>query len=692
MAGISRQFSDLYENIEGSVDGLFGSGQSTLPKAPTSIDTDSIIEASSWQKLPFPYTFSVQNIKTGKISNDFTDFALPLAPESISQTEDFAFIIDPTQGGTTVNHSGTRYKTLTIKGTTGVHAFRGAGGVQKSTGEAIFQPKTLKYKSGYEVFLRLRNWFRAYYEFKKISPFTAKDLRLVFKNFKDGEFLIVECTKFVMQRQAARPFLYDYDLEFKVLSHFRDTELEDFLQPEGDLWGDAQEMLDLAQGVLLRGGDILRQVEGIVDSTILSPLRKINLILKTAIALPTVAADIGKRIYNETVSAVNAIGITLGITEEQRENRTTGSLDPRIAAIETPKNVEAVIAAEGSEFISSFGEGLMALGTSRFPKATQEALAEEQAVLQNTPRSFYEDFRGELLRVRQNAEDFFNLGDSTLDTLLGRDSTLNADPTKIVTTEEFEILYAMNLAVQAIDLILSTEGLFKSSYSDRLDVLTKDFDDFKLTSTNVVEQKVYEAGDTLERLAQKHLGDYTRWGEIAELNQLLAPYVVVELDSTLVGVLKPGDRFLIPSVSRNGFSPLPKGKVTAISESLSEVEKALGIDFRLDENFDLVLTPSNDIALISSIDNLVQAISLKLGYEKGELLRFPNLGASVNPGVKFPALVEIRENVISTLLQDPRVERVEDLELVRKGSELQLTFDLKIKQIDLKIPLTIKLN
>src|SRR5690606_4138276 len=105
----------------------------------------------------------------------------------INQKERPSISIKPSQGGTTTNHGGISYGTLIVKGTTGIAPFRGEGGVNSKNGEAIFQPKDLKHKSGYEVFIHFRNWFRTYYQWKFKRGKDAENYRLVFKNYKDGE-------------------------------------------------------------------------------------------------------------------------------------------------------------------------------------------------------------------------------------------------------------------------------------------------------------------------------------------------------------------------------------------------------------------------------------------------------------------------------------------------------------------------
>lgn len=689
--------TDLVNNITGSIQGLIaditGKNITAYPNQPNTKEVLAIlstVDNTNWMRLSFPYTFSVVNIDGGG-DNPFTDFSLPLNPTALKQTEEFAISIRPTQGGTTTTHSGNRYKTLSIKGTTGIAPFKGAGGAKSKTGEAIFQPKQLKFLSGYEVFIRLRNWFRAYYEHKKVAGSDASGLRLVFKNYKDGEFLVVELTKFDMDRQAPRSFLYDYELEFKVISHLSFTELGNRGTGFEDALETVTDTLDTARGVFLRSQDILRQVESTYEAVVVEPLRKVSLATKALLGIPTVAGDMGNKAIKNTVSAAAAFAILVGLKSQQDDNRVTGTLDTRLANAKLPKDLKSAAATQGPNAVSNLNEALMAMDPSTFPQQTQAALAQEQIDAANLPRSFFEDTLSELIRVKQNSEDFFNLGDSTYDTLFDRTATLSAPTTKTITSAELDVLNAFNEAIAALRLLLSTEDLFKSTYDARIKDMIKRFNgNIQLFAENAVRQLKYESGMTLERIAQKELGDSSRWGEIAEVNGLKAPYVTEDYSSTAEGVLKPGDTYLIPTPARNGFSQVPPAKEIKTTVGLSELEKSLGTDLKLTGDFDLSLSNSGDLDVISGAPNMGQAVILKLAYNKGEVMRYPEIGANIVPGSKFPVLDQIKDGVTNTLLQDNRVQALTDLSIIRDGDALYLTFNLKIKSVDIPVPIKIK--
>jgi hypothetical protein len=695
---------DLINNVQGSIDGLIAdvTGKNNDRAIPSYYQGDAAYKAiqsqlttSNWMTLNYPYTFSVIDI----VNSDnpvlaFGDFALPLAPQNINQSEEPAINITPTQGGTTVNHGGNRYKNLSIAGTTGIAPFRGAGGVNRKTGEAIAQPKQLKYKSGYEVFLHFRNWLRTYYEAKKKMGKTARNYRLIFKNYKDGEFLIVELLKFEMDRQAARSFLYDYKCEFKVLGHFKfDTPNASFLENLENNVQDAFDKIDQARGVFLRTQDILRQVESTYEAVVVDPLRKIALAIKALQGIGIVAADMSNKAISDTVSAAKTLSIALGIQNLQSANAVTGTLDPRLAAIKLPSDLTASIAAQGSGLIQTFGEGLMALDPNVFPPETIAVTVDEQNIVVDSPRSFYEDTIAGLERVKQNAEDFFNLPSTSYDQIFGRTATNLGDPTSSVTNDQYDLLYAFNNSITGVYLLLSTVDLFKATYAEKIaDMNTRFNNNIQLIANQAVKQIKMPDGMSLERLAQQELGDATRWGEIVEVNNLKAPYLWLgDVSQQPEGTIKPSDNILIPVPVLNGFSQIPAGKQNKLTTGMSTLEQSLGCDLKIGGDFDLQLTSSGDLEIIAGAQNMGQAVVIKLSYEPGELLLYPQIGAGLLPGIKQPTVTDIRDAIVNTLLQDNRIQRIENLGLKQEGDDIRVSFDLKIKQVDIPIPVSVKI-
>jgi hypothetical protein len=709
--------SDLVNNITGSVNGLIADlkGESNNVVEYHQNESEykafqSQLNAASWMKLSFPYTFSIVNLEdpSDDFTSGFSDFKLPLAPQSINQREAPAITMKASQGGTTTNHNGMGYKILSIAGTTGIAPFRGDGGVNRKTGEAIFQPKDLKHKSGYEVFIHLRNWFRTYYEWKKKNGADARNFRLVFKNYKDGEFLIVELESFEMDRQAAKSFLYDYKMEFKVLSHFEFSTPESklgFLDKADAFLDDALDKINTARGVFLRTQGILRQIESTYNASVLEPLRSATLAIKAALAIPVVAADIGSRTIVNTVSTAKALAITarellntvtLGLTgKSQTLAEIGGLLDKRFGSKGTLQKTfaatQANINQNGSAGLLTLGALMMRVDAGQFPEKTLSETAKEQAQAAELPRNFYEDAIESLERVKKNAEDFFNLGSADYDAIFDRTATLNADVSKVTTNDEYDILFAFNEAITGLNLLLSTTAMFKSSMDAQINDMNARFNgQLQLSSKQAVRQVRLKAGQSLERLAQKELGDSTRWGEIVEINGLKAPYVSDDPQESRDGVLKAGSTILIPASIINGFSQTPQGRENKLTKGMSPLEKNLGVDFKIDKDFDLVLSSSGDFELVAGGDNMSQGTILKLSYEPGDVMLYPTLGAGISVGRKFPPLEDITDRLTTSLLQDARISKVTDIAITRDGPALYLQFNIFIKNIDIPVPVKIK--
>lgn len=708
--------TDLVNEIQGSISGLVADfkGESTGVIQYHQGDAEfkaiqSQLNTENWSKLSFPYTFAVVNLKDPGDNGGFSDFMLPLAPTAINQKEQPSISKRASQGGTTTNHGGMGYGQLNISGTTGLAPFRGSGGVNRKTGEAILQPKDLKHKSGYEVFIHLRNWFRTYYVWKHKQGQAAKDYRLVWKNYKDGEFLIVELDDFEMDRQAARSLLYDYKINFSILAHFsfKNPQSESgFLSNTDALIDSALTSINTARGVFLRTQGILRQIESTYDASVLEPLRQITLAIKALLGIPLTLADVSSRTIVNTVSTATATIIaaeeavnfaTLGATgDSETLSQINGLLDKRLFGSKSTlkKTFDAAaieIKQKGAFGLTKLGGLTTMMNVGKFPQKTIAEVTTEQARMLELPRNFYEKATESLERVKKNAEDFFNLGDTQYDSIFGRTATLNADFTKTVTNDEYDMLFAFNEALTGINMLLSTDDLFKSTFDERVQDMNTRFNGaIQLSAKAAVKELVLLKGMTLERLAQQELNDSNRWGEIAEVNNLKAPFISEDPSESRDGVLKPGSKILIPVGIQNGLSQVPNGRENKLTKGMSDLEKSLGTDFKVDKDFDLVLTSSGDLELVAGAENMAQGTLLKLSYEPGEVMRYPEIGTGLVIGKKFPAVEDIKDRIVNSLLQDSRIQRVSDLSLIRDNSGLSVSFKIHVKQIDLPIPVKIK--
>lgn len=693
LAQLSNSVTDLISGI-GAELGILPNNEGSFYPTDVGVEDGRLMDLTNWNKLAFPYTFDVIN-STGISTGQFKEFKLPLAPNKITQTEMPAKSIKATQGGTVVTHSGNRYKKLMIEGTTGINPFRGMTGVDITTGQAIAKPKELKFKSGYEVFRLFRNYLKAYEAFKSKPTALSRDARLIFKNFKDGEFLIVELMDFTMDRSAERGLLYDYKIEFKVIAEFKfEAPALGFFENLDAMINKVVSKIDVARGIFLGVQETLRQIESSYNSTVLEPMRKVGLAAKALAGIAITASDIGNRIIKNTVTAADSLNIFKVIKEQQELAKTgqSATVPTSFQNASLPNDLKAAAANNGAQGVIDLNETLLDVPLAQMPESTQDAMIAEVDAASALPRSFYENTVKDLKRIKANAEDAFNLGSDTYDEIFDRTATLKSEDAKIATPEEFELLGAFNDSIVAINTLISFPNLFKSEFERKIETIEEQFiDSLDLQALPAVKTITIPANTDLEQIALDELRDHTRWVEIAELNDLNAPYITQDLTDTRTGVKKPGEKLLVPQEIQFGLAEAPRAKDIPSTDGLSEAERALGTDLKLTKDMDLDLANNGDLAVISGADNMGQAVVLHIGYEKGELKQHPDLGVGVQVGRKFISLEQVRDNLIGSLTQDKRVESVDNVSLLREGPALYMNFNVNLKQVDTPIPLTVRL-
>jgi hypothetical protein len=282
LGDIVSQFQSLV-----SLENVFGgntNGSKSYPEkvgdvSRKAITNDPSYTDKSWKESRGYAFLVVRNKPDGgsKTAENWKEFRLQINPQELTQDEIFAIEVTPTLRGVVVEHHGTVLKDINISGTTGISPMRREGGANKNTGN----PLLTSGRSGFEEFHELRSYFRMYVEQKRVDQRKDGELRLVFKNFKDQEFLYVEPQKFSMKRSASRPMLYDYQIALKAIGNATDLVVPesqglDFLQKTDALLESVQDTLDTTVQVISGAFGIIARVERNVQDTLLNPLRKIS--------------------------------------------------------------------------------------------------------------------------------------------------------------------------------------------------------------------------------------------------------------------------------------------------------------------------------------------------------------------------------------------------------------------------------
>ncbi len=615
----------------------------------------------------------VLNLAASTIASSlFGEFQLPINPQEISQDEVFSILVTPTQKGLVAEHNGVVFKDLIISGTTG----------QRPTNN----------QSGYEIFQQLRNYFRSYAEMKK-SP-DQKFTQLIFINRKDNEQLVVEPVKFSMQRNKDGPFLYNYQIVLKVMGarrpFFGGGIIGGFF---GDLYNIASSVGSIVNSVRHISnnfGSIVQNFKHDLYDTYVDPFTQIGLSFKSTIGQPITLFDTPRPVKDQL--SEKTIKILLDKTKEMKKN---GDVD--LSNVILPINTGREASQNKSNALNVIPSSVQEkLSVSLFSTKERQVLqvAINEALAQ--PRSFYEDLLATTTSLKDDTAEKFGLGDADYNAFIGRTDIFlpsERDNPEHLTNDKIDILKSFSDAERALKLILSNDDFFKADLDNYIAKTISNYDDLlTVESSNSVDEIILPSNATLEQIAMEYLGSAERWIDLAIINNLVAPYI--DSNSTSLQVKKPGDRLLIPRSAPAGVSNIPHTKTIKINENLTDSEKNLGVDLKVkmnDSTFDFVFTNNNDFELIAGGANAGQAVVIKLALEKGSLKYHPAIGVGLRIGEKVRQGIDVRDDIIRSILSDARFIDIKNLNFLQNGSTLQMSMELIVKHLRSPVPLTLPL-
>lgn len=169
-------------------------------------------------------------------------------------------------------------------------------------------------------------------------------------------------------------------------------------------------------------------------------------------------------------------------------------------------------------------------------------------------------------------------------------------------------------------------------------------------------------------------------------------------DSAYVRVFKPNtinSNFLVMIPSESEADLLP-GRTPYFLSSKSEDEKRAGIDLAVNDDMDLVLTSSGDLALSYGLPNAIQAVQLKMLSEKGQLPLHPGFGLPNVIGMKIRDPEGLKQTIVSGITQmienDSRFSRIEQLDVKLVQSALTINMIVRMAGSGTLIPLSYSVN
>lgn len=171
-------------------------------------------------------------------------------------------------------------------------------------------------------------------------------------------------------------------------------------------------------------------------------------------------------------------------------------------------------------------------------------------------------------------------------------------------------------------------------------------------------------GDTIQDVAARELDDAGRWPELVAYNGLAPPYLVDDLAGVENG--SEGGNVLLAGMHIRVPASKPRNDV-------SKPEDIFGTDILLTGGF-LTADAGGDMATVSDLTNLRQALTIRLNTEQRELVWHRDYG---NPLFKLkgqkagPVNLQLGAAYGSrTLRSDPRITAIESITATIEGDSI----------------------
>lgn len=208
------------------------------------------------------------------------------------------------------------------------------------------------------------------------------------------------------------------------------------------------------------------------------------------------------------------------------------------------------------------------------------------------------------------------------------------------------------------------------------------------------KRHVVSQGDTIQSLSQNYYQDISRWNEIAKFNNLRHPYIVDTLEQKLENpdhLVMYGDTILIKVADGEQENLISDLKTTTEYDKEELYALALGKDLDIipisneygdissdSEVLELKNNPKGDLNTVRGIENLKQALLIRLLTPRGSYLGYPNFGSEVHTFVGRKNSAEtaslLNIEIERTLRTDSRVTQATLNKYAVKNNEFRTSF------------------
>lgn len=183
--------------------------------------------------------------------------------------------------------------------------------------------------------------------------------------------------------------------------------------------------------------------------------------------------------------------------------------------------------------------------------------------------------------------------------------------------------------------------------------------------------------DTLPSIARNELGNENLWPYIAAIND--------SIDSS--DDLVSGMDIFIPIKTDSGAEE-NKERFILTEDAARD---PYGTDVKLDQDGNIVIQENGDLSLVSGLQNVQQAVDLRLNTVAGSMIKQSAFGITAQAGIAGTelAIKYLKVAIRSSLVKDPRISAVENMVVNLAKDVLGISMDIKVVGMETSLPVTI---
>lgn len=590
-------------------------------------------------------------------------FTLPITPQQLSITDQFAINTTATMRGVVEEHNGIKFKIISASGTTGIWPTRISyddnntaglalfGGTLSAIGTAVGSWKNILGKTapatsdpsetdpqrtGYYQALLLQQFLEQYAIAKKDPK--NKGWRLVFDCPKTNESFVVTPVQYNVTRSQRSPGEFLYNMQFKAWKRIQIGKTPKDISKKplkltSNFFQKAVATLDNARSAMSASLNVVKAVRADFRQ-VFDQIRKVTLLYKDLGGLALAVSDLPNQVGADLTASIkqmaadtaqgdatfkaafgvnskknkkseNKIKSTVQSIKQNREINE-GVSDDQIAAGLLGKEAKDTNSTSSLNNIFNEPEAnfdfFNAISIDQLSLNPKQTVAIQDEIQKNSLISIEEikEIKNNLQGLILDITNNFGAGDAFFSEIFGRPSPRQrATP---MTLEEFELIVALENAVLELNLSTATRELDDSRKQNPLEYVGGLADDSGILFNAASTAKILVPvpyGLTIEQISARYLGNPDRYNEIITLNGLRSPYI--DENGFFYTLLSNGDgrQFNISS-KENLFTGQ---KIQLFSNTIPMFTRRItAIEKISDTNFLITVDGLNDLNFLTTID------------------------------------------------------------------------------------------